>query len=650
MFARLLQRAARALRRRSDQRALFDHAADAIFVMDRAGRYVDVNPQGCALVGYSRAAILGMGPADLVPREHAASIEVGMRALRRGETVLRQRWLRHRDGSLVAVEVSARQLPDGRILSIARDLRARKHAEAELVESQRLVRRLGDSIPGVVYVFDLTQGRFIHMNGGVRGVLGHPAEHYLTLTLEEMLLEIHPDDRGAFDTYGEKIAALEDGAVLQKEQRMRHANGGWRWLSVRDTVFTRDADRRPLQVLGVADDVTLRRQLQDDLTQARKLESVGRLAVGIAHDFNNFLTVILGLTDLVLSRVPADGSNRGELEAVMKAARQAAGLTGQLLAFARKQVVAPRSVMLNDMIGEGVQLLARLLGERVELVTICAPDLGSVKVDPGQMMQVLVNLMMNASDAMPAGGRLTLETANLEVPMGAATGRPPGPGVWVRLSVADTGGGMDDEVKARLFEPFFTTKARGKGTGLGLATSYGAVAQAGGHVDVWSEPGEGTRFDIYLPRSTDAPERIAAQGPTTPRARGAEKVLVVEDERLVRETAVAILRGAGFEAVEAASAEEALRTFDVARDHIDLLLTDVVMPGMSGVELARRMRAARPELRVLFVSGYPDAEFEPDDRNADRVTFLQKPYAPDTLVGTLRELLDARKSAAPRRD
>jgi two-component system, cell cycle sensor histidine kinase and response regulator CckA len=399
----------------------------------------------------------------------------------------------------------------------------------------------------------------------------------------------------------------------------------------------------PEGVLILSVDITERKTLEAQLHQAQRLESIGRLAGGIAHDFNNLLTVIISFAEFARASQP-EGSgddDDDDMDQIITAAHRAAGLVRQLLAFSRRQVVDPRVLSVNDHVTELEKMLARVLGEDIELSNKLDPELWPVRIDPGALEQVLMNLAVNARDAMPEGGKLTLETNNvaLDESYQAARGGVVEPGEYVVLAVSDSGAGMDLETQAHIFEPFYSTKGE-RGTGLGLSTCYGIVKQAGGHIWLYSEPGAGTTFKIYLPRVQEAVEtrsRVADQAP----ASGDETVLVVEDDPLVRALAVRSLREYQYQVLEAPGCEEALRLLESADQRIDLLLTDVVMPGMSGKALAERARELGPGMRVLFMSGYAE-EAIAQNRLLDRgVDLIQKPFTPAALARKVRVVLDA---------
>ena len=394
--------------------------------------------------------------------------------------------------------------------------------------------------------------------------------------------------------------------------------------------------------------MTERTQLEAQFRQAQKMESVGRLAGGVAHDFNNLLTVIGGQAELVRMRLPLDNPLRERIGMVQDAAARAADLTKQLLAFSRKQVLEPKILDLNTVVEGVAPMLRRLIGEDVELLTRLAPDLGHVEADPGQLTQIIVNLAVNARDAMPGGGRLTIETDNVELDETFADRRADEirPGPYVMLAVSDTGVGMNEETRSHIFEPFFTTKEAGKGTGLGLATVYGIVKQSNGHVGVYSEPGQGTTFKIYLPRVAQ-PADVLSQEAATIEGGGSETVLLVEDDERVRALACEVLGEHGYTVLEARHGTDALDITQRYHGAIHLLLTDVVMPGMGGRELATRLRRDRPQMKILYTSGYTADAIAHHGVLDDGEAFLSKPILPRVLASKVRETLDGQHGGTP---
>jgi two-component system, cell cycle sensor histidine kinase and response regulator CckA len=404
----------------------------------------------------------------------------------------------------------------------------------------------------------------------------------------------------------------------------------------------RDADGQVSGAICMSLDITDRKQLEEQLRQAQKMEAVGRLAGGIAHDFNNLLMVIQGYGDLLVERLPSEDPLRRNAEQIQMAAQRASSLTRQLLAFSRKQMLAPKILNVQSVVADMEKILRRLIGEDIQLETSSAPDLGLVKADRSQIEQVILNLAVNARDAMPQGGRLTIETANVE--LDASYSHPPAvlsPGKYVMMAVTDNGCGMDSETQAHVFEPFFTTKEKGKGTGLGLATVYGVVKQSGGYVWVYSEPGRGTSFKIYLPRIEEKVAPSGREGKSEPRVtpRGSETILLVEDEKGVRELAREYLTMSGYTVIEAEDGHTALELAAMHVGPIHLLLTDVVMPGISGRELAERVGQIRPEIKILYMSGYTDQAVVHHGILENDAVLLQKPFTLTTLAAKLREIL-----------
>ena len=403
-----------------------------------------------------------------------------------------------------------------------------------------------------------------------------------------------------------------------------------------------DASGAITHFVAIKKDITERLQLEAQFRQAQKMESVGQLASGIAHDFNNLLTVINGMSELVLAQISPDDPMHADVQEIRRAGERAATLTRQLLAFSRQQILEPRVLNLNTVVAGMESLLRRLLGEDIDLVVVLTPDVGSVKADPGQIEQVITNLAVNARDAMPQGGRLTIETQNVEIDEAYARqhGEAVPPGSYVRLAVSDSGVGMDEATRARIFEPFFTTKGPGKGTGLGLSTVYGIVTQSHGFIWVDSEVGQGTSFKIYLPQVTEAAGTDRPR-PTVVSSSGTETILLVEDSLGLRKLATRFLERAGYTVLRAASGEEALRLLERHEEPVHLLLSDVVMPGMSGRLLAEQLAQIRPGMKVLYMSGYTSDTTVRHGVWEGKVNFLNKPFTAAALLRKVREVLDS---------
>jgi PAS domain S-box-containing protein len=482
-------------------------------------------------------------------------------------------------------------------------------------------------------------GRITFWNQFAERLYGWPAEEALGSNLFELLLA-----KTSVDQAGEIESLLRAGDSWSGEVMARRKSG--EIFPVFMTVAPlRDEEGKVKGLVGVSADISKRKQLEEQLRQSQKMDAIGRLAGGIAHDFNNLLTAITGYSQIALLKLHPEDPLRKDIEEILRAGERATGLTRQLLAFSRRQILQPRLLDLNNVIIGMEYLLRRLIGEDITLVTKLAPDLGKVTADPGQIEQVILNLVVNSRDAMPGGGTLTLETANINLSEDYShQNYRARPGPYIMLAVSDSGVGMDELVQSKAFEPFFTTKESGKGTGLGLSTVYGIVEQSGGDIRLYSQAGQGTTFKVYLPRAGEKEKKapVSVQPPESA-PRGVETILLVEDEDAVRNLIRSILRQNGYTVIESRHGGEALLICERYEGPIHLLLTDVVMPQMSGGELADRLRPMRPTMKALYMSGYTDNDLIRRSAPDAESNFLHKPFTPEVLLRKIRTLLDQDK-------
>jgi PAS domain S-box-containing protein len=609
--------------------AILDEAPYGFVALDRRWRYVYVNAAGARLVGEKRETLLGRSMWDVYPSQPGTQLwELLHRSMDLGETVefevanrLRPQWF----------EIRAYPTPAGIAIHFT-DISPRKQLELQLRESEERFRELAENIQDVFWLRS-PDGRYAYVSPAFERVWGRPAESLKGL--EDWLATVHPDDRERI----RRSMPTESTGSWDETYRFLHPDGSVRWVRAR-AYPVRDRSGTVVRIAGVARDVTENRRLEELYRQAQKMEAVGRLAGGVAHDFNNLLSVILGYT-LLLRRDLPEGSSAAEgLDEIERAGTRAADLTRQLLAFSRQQVLAPRVVDLPGVLLGMEKMLQRMLGEDVELSLRAGPEGGRVFADAGQLEQVVMNLAVNARDAMPKGGRLSIEVGDARLEAREASALGVAPGRYLTLSFEDTGVGMDATTRERAFEPFFTTKEVGKGTGLGLATVFGIVRQSHGGISVSSEPGRGTTFRVYLPRTDRLPDRTEPAHAEPSRVSGSETILLVEDEAQVRTVTGRILRGAGYEVLDASEASDAVRVSQGRAAPIHLLLTDVVMPRVGGRELAEQLVPTRPGMRILYVSGYTEDNVIHRGVLEAGVSFLQKPFTPEALLRKVREVLD----------
>ncbi|MFO0650516.1 MAG: PAS domain S-box protein [Polyangiales bacterium] len=625
-------------------RAVVESAHDAVITADAQGRIVEWNPAASALFGYADEEAIGRPLTDLMPArrrawhptDHVERLSDRLDEMRRPKEMAGLR----KDGNEFPLEASFARwtCPEGEfVTSFIRDISERRAADALL----RLQSAALDAVANGIIITD-GDHRIEWSNPAFSAMTGYSPEETLGKVPYELLGSVAVggarladidrciEQRGAWS--GELLSRRKDQSTYTEEVTI---------------TLVRSVDDASRRYIGVMRDVTDERRLRQQFLQAQKMEVVGRLAGGVAHDFNNLLTIINGASELAMMDLGADDPVRLDLQEIREAAERAARLTRQLLAFSRKQLVKPVVLKVSAQVKTSGAMLRRLIGEDVSLVIESPPDDAGdhVLVDQGQFEQLLMNLVVNACDAMPTGGALTIQTRLVDVgPDFAASHHGVTAGAHVMLAVSDTGVGMTDEVREHIFEPFYTTKGHGKGTGLGLATVYGIVAQGGGCVIVESAPGQGSTFKVYLPR-------ISEQADVVPRrsehpARGAETILLVEDESGLRDLATRMLRSVGYDVLCVSGGEEALAVMEMRGCPVDLLFTDVVMPGMSGPALAARLTERYPEMRVLFASGYTEDGKVRGDLVDDTRGFLAKPYSISQLTRMVRQLLDAPRRAA----
>ena len=638
-----LKRQLRDAERRYDD--LVEFSPDAIAIHDEKVLYV--NPAACRLIGAERPEeVIGRSILDFVHPEERGEIRTQYAGLARGHGSVRtrERKLLRLDGQTIDAEVVAVPIAYRRSSAVQvmiRDITAQRRAEAGLRMSQERFRLLAEGVRDYAIIMLDALGYVASWNRGAERLTGLRADE----AVRESIAVLFSDEDVASGRAERLLSEAAERGRCEDDGWCVRRDGSRFWASLAVTALL-DPEGRGTGFALILRDLTERREAEaalrrseDHLRQAQKMEGIGRLAGGIAHDFNNLLTAIQGHAQFLMEDLPHDHPTRADAEEIRKAADRAAALTRQLLAFSRRQVLAPQVLDLNAVIRDMHKMLRRVIREDIALVTSLTEHPASIYADAGQIEQVLMNLVVNARDAMPDGGTLTISTRNVDIEEGYVVGDAgPQPGPHIQLAVSDTGLGMDKDTQARIFEPFFTTKPEGQGTGLGLATVYGIVQQSGGHISVYSEPGRGTTFRILLRRNAEdsgTDERPIVREP----ARGSESVLVVEDDPAVRSLTRRVLEDRGYSVLEAGDGAEALRLAEEYDGPIDLLVTDIVMPEMSGRKLAESVRSLHPAARVLFMSGFTEQDVRQQGLLEPDAPFVEKPFSPERLARRVRETL-----------
>jgi len=633
------------------QMALLNSIPDIAWLKDNESRFIAVNEPFGRACGYSPEELVGKTDLDIWPKELADSYRADDRDVMESRQMKRvEEPLEDREGKQKWIEtIKVPILGDGGevigTVGIARDITIRKEkeklAEDALVESEERYRSLVDNSPEMIFI--VCDGRIVYMNDTGLKLLG--ASFADEVVGKPIMAFIHPESRELIRQRAQEVVGQRKRTELVAQKYLKLNGDDLEVEAMGLPVLYRNQPATQVY----ARDITIRKEMEDalfrsreQLRQAQKMEAVGRLAGGVAHDFNNFLTAINGYAELLTTRVVDGGSVPREIAEIRKVGERAAKLTRQLLAFSRKQVLMPKVFDMNEVVAGVSEMLRRFIGENIEFRTSFCKDLWPVKADPGQIEQVIMNLAINARDAMPEGGTLAIETENVMVsePLPAGTAHVP-TGQYVVLGVSDTGCGIDQATMSHLFEPFFTTKVKGKGTGLGLATVYGIVKQSGGFILVDSEPGKGTTFSLYLSRTESKEKAEAAATDRETLSRGKGVMIVVEDQEEIRNLVVEVLGMQGYTVLKAANGDEAMQISRTTDEKIQMLLTDLVMPGMSGKELAERMKRELPGLKVLFMSGYAAGDGSMESILPPGGNFLAKPFTLGDLTQKVKAVLDS---------
>lgn len=617
---------------------------EGIILHDK-GVLVDINFAFAKMLGYEIEEILGKNLLDILilPGNRDIALKKAVAGYNKPYEILAQR----KDGTVLPVEMESREVHyQDAIFGVTsiKDITERKKAEDILRESEEKYRSLVENVPDIIYTID-KNGHFTSINEYGLKLLGYQQDELIG---QHIVKVIHPDDV-------EMTLQVSEKAVFSKKQkphdhmfRLLTRDRRSIWISVNSRMIF-DENGNFLQEQGVARDITEHKKLEEKFYQSQKLDAIGKLAGGVAHDFNNLLTVICGYTDIILSSLETDNTLRDAVQEIKQAGKRAALLIDQLLSFSRKQIRQPKVLNLNNLVMNTEKMLQRLIGDDIELVTFWDKDLWNIKADPGQMEQIILNLAINARDAMPEGGKLTIETGNVYLDSKYNPLLEVNPGNYAMIAISDTGSGMDQEVIPHIFEPFFTTKEKGKGTGLGLSTVYGIVKQSEGYIFAYSEVDKGTILKIYFPRLEEA--QLEWAGETTNEESsiaehfgGSETILLAEDDKLVCNFIKRILEKYGYIVLTAHNGEEALQTAKDYQKNVQFLVTDVVMPKMSGKELAEKLTNHYPQMKVLFLSGYAENTIVHHGVLDEGINFLQKPFSTESLLRRIRKSLDDEKS------
>jgi len=623
-------------------RNLINTANDAILVIDAHSRVIlEANNKAGEMLGIPEGQLVGMLESQLYPVREGEPVRAPLSPNTKGTERSQVLKLQRADGTAIPVEVNASVAElSGRpaVLGIFRDIRDRLEAAAVLRRSEDRFSYLIQNLSDVITVVAV-DGTMLYHSPSVQRVAGYrPSE----LLGQSLLALIHPEDEPAVRAALERVT-LKVGTATPPEFRFRHKDGSWVWLeSVGNNLLN---DVAVGGIVVTSRDVTGRRALEEQVRQSQKMEAVGRLAGGIAHDFNNLLMVIRGYAEIVLEENDASPAVRKSVDTIVRTTESAASLTRQLLSFSRKHVFSQEVLDLNSLVNRMSEMLLGVLRDEMEFVVRLDPDAGCVNADPGQIEQVIMNLVVNARDAMPQGGTLTVETMHVNMASVHSTYSSTLPaGDYVMLSVADTGIGMDADTQSRIFEPFFSTKSKDEGTGLGLSVVYNIVRASGGHVRVRSEVGSGATLQIYFPRIATPPKPQPARPTVKASHTGIETILVAEDQPDLRWMICQFLQELGYSVLEAKDGGDAIALAEQYKGTIDVLLTDIVMPHVRGSEVARRLSASRPDMRIIFMSGYTEGEFGagPGEDRGAKTTILQKPFELSALAVKIREVLEAR--------